>query len=310
MPKYTDKYLTPQQVDDFLKSKEIDSTYHDLFRERLENFFMEVELEGDDSYSKDEWGNSALKYGHAYVTAYDKLLKAGHGILWASAYAHQAWLRDEENSFREAWDTVYDEDEQLAREELDIYCRGLNLNEHYKQRFILAVTEDFYNLRKALEVAATWSSTYQKLINTGKTEFYAKLYADTAEVFSPVYTEKYVNTYQAELDNGRDDNYAEVKASYAADMYDTRDRFGAKLSEEKRDEIETAIKGYIDGWDYARNHGLKQGFVEWYQNTYMERWMIPELSKLKGEELTQKIVEISLKRYNEAIEKEQKRGYK
>lgn len=301
MSTFTYKYFTPQQIEHCLTSNEIDAAYHNLFKDRLENYLMEVELEGDDSCSKDEWAISSLEYVLGYVKTYDKQLKAGHGVRWAACYAHEAWLEGEDRAFSDTWDTIQKENQQLAMEELNIYCNSLSADKIYKERFIEAITEDLHYYKKAHEVAATWSSTFYRLINSGKSEFYAKLYLETSELYSLVYTEKYVDTYQSELDKGRSDAFASTKAAYAAELYDDHLLYSSKLDDYKKDEIEDIIKGYMDGWEYARDHNLKCEFIDFYQDTYLERGRKSELYQLRGDEQREKILEIAIQRYSNAI---------
>ncbi|OMP75126.1 hypothetical protein [[Flexibacter] sp. ATCC 35208] len=294
---FANKYFTPQQINAFILSKGIEDPYVDLFREQVELYLKDVD-ENEDC-SKEEWGESSLRCSWDYVTHYSAQLNRGHGTLWATYYAKECFLEDEEKAFTEAWYTIWKDDKSLALTELNIYCSGLDKDEFYKAQFIDAIS-NLCLFKEAHQLAEEWSANYHQKIKSGKSELHARLYADNAEIYSEIYAEKYASTYEQYLDQGKSEAYAVARAQLTAEKYNEHFFYTSTIEKEEQMNMEDAIAGHMIAWEYLRSLDLQQEarFIDIYNSVYLGRGDIPEIYRLSGTAREEKILEMALQRYN------------
>lgn len=151
-----------------------------------------------------------------YLTAFLKYLKIGHNPIWADKIANSI----EDDVIIDAYKEIKKENPELARKEIETYCKSLSSDENFKSHYLYLIEEG--NFEDAEERAFEYTNLHNEQISLGKSEIYAREYARlriSLSRFPEIYYESYAFAYELSINEEKTENnsrdFADQFASYA-----------------------------------------------------------------------------------------------
>jgi hypothetical protein len=160
----------------------------------------------------------------------------------------------------------------------------------------------------ATNKATQYEKTYLEQINLGRSELFAHHYADMiADREAIVFAHYYATAYVEAFEKGKSDEYAGLYALMLGEiMVNQYSSVAAADNDEESRIYLDETKGYMKGWEYAKEQKLKDAkeFIVLYQNEYLNTcYADTGRPNIPDEELDRIVLEKTLKKFNRTKEK-------
>ena len=183
--------LTDIMIETAFDELAVDNKYFDKFKEVVERSYSELQR---DCPNDIRFSIEFMKY---YVPEKEK----GHCDTWADTYARNRCCRIEEYiSYRNAYNALDVKDN--PKKELDIHIASMSTDslfrERYEYKFLCSECDP-------KEAAENYCDDYRRMIALGKSEIYARAYADYHDEFKEEFSVIYAQAFELAKKHGMND---------------------------------------------------------------------------------------------------------
>ncbi|MFD0976563.1 hypothetical protein [Salinimicrobium gaetbulicola] len=276
--------------------------YEQVFETFLEDFLRDLEYSND--IEKDDTPHTLLEVPRDFINHYIKCREEGFGKTWSMTRADLKIMMDDNGVLFKCYEKVAATNKDQALKDLQVFCKTQKGDEIYTEFLIDRVINDDYARRPIENLAANYSKIYKQQIDGGKSEIYARKYADLmyGDEYQEIYCEDYAFAYEESLIKGKSEEYAELYGEkYASELINVKGRAGIYDDEESLEFARDKAKAFINGWEYATENKIKEQkiFIDCYCNAYLNTIYSDEWNSIK------ELEEVVLKK---ALEKFEKQG--
>ena len=265
------KELTDSIIHELFEKTGVGDKYYPYYETELKRRFYDhrkefpyVEDEDEDERAIDEEEiNAIIECSDIYIRSYAIEREKGHCHQWADSIA-KSNVSDENEywTIHNAYDEI--EDEAEKEKELGIHANALNPDPFFKEIYVYLFKEQDPAPQKSAE---EYIRLYRECISNGKSEIYAKCYAQRIVEcgISEEFSELYASKYEECINKGR----SEIVAKLIAWEYEN-------LYEEYWPEDDNILgieghKGYMEGFEYAIDNNIE--YPEEYAKQYKEKYL-------------------------------------
>ena len=204
--------LTDIMIETAFDELAIDSKYLDKFKEVVESSYSELQIDCPDDDEEESNADVSIRFSKEFMEYYVPEKEKGHCDTWADTYARSRCCRIEEyRSYREAYDAI--EEKEDREKELDIHVALTSTDplfrERYEYKFLCSKIEC-----DPKEAAENYCNDYRRMIALGKSEIYARAYADyhdeCKEEFSVIYAQAFELAKNHGMDGGEAFRFGET----------------------------------------------------------------------------------------------------
>lgn len=144
-----------------------------------------------------------------YLNKFELLIQAGHNPEWANQVADHS--ESDEVAVGEAYLNLKKQDLEKARKQLEIYCRSLGKSDPLFLEYYTYLLDE-HEPHDAVEYSENYVRAYRKKIVEGKSEIFAKVYAEFMSYNdrSKNWCHVQAEAYERAINEGKSDNYAFV----------------------------------------------------------------------------------------------------
>ena len=199
--------LSDNLIHDAFVETGIDQKYYSLYETEIKRHykvFMEICLEDDES-AEEDCAQKSIDITNKYIVYYVAEIEKGHNHQWAHEYAQLVYYHSESFAVNSAYESLPEEERE---KELEIYAKSIDKSPIFVNRFM-----SLFKMREpdAKENALIYSDAYHTCISNGKSEIYARAYADAAsEDYYIKFCEIYAVAYECAINHGMDDGSASL----------------------------------------------------------------------------------------------------
>ena len=209
-------HLTDELIKGAFAKTGFDEKYFPLYKEEMIRRYNELQQgdTGEDETSEEERNVTySICDANVYISYYVREIEKGHSEIWASKFAEELSLDDEDEIFCVFCTYSSIEDEEQRERDLDIYVSSLSSDDIFRERFkSLFHDHDFYPQEKAAE----YCEIYHRCIKAGKSAIYAHAFANEANNYfderGTHYNEHFVDVHaeavEQAIEHGMDDDQA------------------------------------------------------------------------------------------------------
>ena len=204
--------LTDNMIERAFDELAIDSKYFDKFKEVVECSYSEQQRDYPDDDEDESNADVSIRYSKEFMKYYVPEKEKGHSDTWAETYARSRILRLKEyESYRNAYYAL--DVKENPKKELDIHIASMSTDplfrERYEYMFLCSGIES-----DPKEAAENYCNDYRRMIALGKSEIYARAYADyhdeCKEEFSVIYAQAFELAKKHGMDGGEAFRFGET----------------------------------------------------------------------------------------------------
>lgn len=206
------KQLTDNMIKNAFDELAVDNKYFDKFKEVVERSYSELQRDCPNDDEDESNADVSIRFSIEFMKYYVPEKEKGHCDTWADTYARNRCCRIEEYiSYREAYDAI--EEKEHPEKELDIHVASMSTDplfrERYEYKFLCSKIEC-----DPKEAAENYCNDYRRMIALGKSEIYARAYADyhdeCKEEFSVIYAQAFELAKNHGMDGGEAFRFGET----------------------------------------------------------------------------------------------------
>lgn len=186
------------------------------------NKYAEIyqDIKNDPDYLEDgeELHTEALNHTKEfYLKKFLHLIKTGHSPDWANLLAGNS--ETEEDALGETYKAFKEKNVVEAKKQLEIYCTSINREDPLFIEYFIQLLEEgeYYD---AVENSDNYVKAYKKQISAGKSEVFARTYAEAASTgdYTNSYCYAHADAYEKAILQGKSEKYALVYSYKYAEM--------------------------------------------------------------------------------------------
>lgn len=193
--------LTDIMIETAFDELAIDSKYLDKFKEVVESSYSELQRDCPDDDEEESNADVSVRFSKEFMKYYVPEREKGHCDIWAETYANSRthWLK-EYKSYRNAYNALDVKDN--PKKELDIHIASMSTDslfrERYEYKFLCSECDP-------KEAAENYCNDYRRMIALGKSEIYARAYADYHDEFKEEFSVIYAQAFELAKKHGMND---------------------------------------------------------------------------------------------------------
>ena len=204
--------LTDNMIERAFDEFAVDSKYFDKFKEIVKRSYLEQQRDYPDDDEDESNADVSIRYSKEFMKYYVPEKEKGHSDTWAETYARSRILRLKEyESYRNAYYAL--DVKENPKKELDIHIASMSTDplfrERYEYMFLCSGIES-----DPKEAAENYCNDYRRMIALGKSEIYARAYADyhdeCKEEFSVIYAQAFELAKKHGMDGGEAFRFGET----------------------------------------------------------------------------------------------------
>ncbi len=211
--KHTDKELL-----DFYRERSGTEEHASYFVNKYAVIYRDIMNDPDYLEEGEELHVEALNHTNEfYLKKFLGLIKIGHSPDWANLLAGNSEM--EEIALGETFKTSKEIDAEEAKKQLKIFCISIGKEDPlFIEYFIQLFNEGEYD--NAVENSDNYVRAYKKQIAAGKSEVFARAYAEEASTdeFSDLGCYAYADAFEKAILDGKSEKYALVYSNKYAEM--------------------------------------------------------------------------------------------
>lgn len=206
------KQLTDNMIKNAFDELALDNKYFDKFKEVAEYYYSELQRDCPDDDEDNSNADESIRFSKEFMKYYVPEKEKGHCDIWAETYANcrTHWLK-EYKSYRNAYNAL--EEKEHPEKELDIHVASMSTDplfrERYEYKFLCSKIE--CDPKEAVE---NYCNDYRRMIALGKSEIYARAYADChdecKEEFSVIYAQAFELAKKHRMNDGEPFRFGET----------------------------------------------------------------------------------------------------
>jgi hypothetical protein len=205
--------LTDIMIETAFDELAIDSKYFDKFKEVVERSYSEQQRDYPNDDEDESNADVSIRFSIEFMKYYVPEKEKGHCDSWADTYARNRCCQIVEYiSYREAYDAIVEKEDR--EKELDIHVASMSTDSLFKKRYKYLFTKIDGDPKEAAE---NYCNDYRRMIALGKSEIYARAYADyhdgCKEEFSIIYAQAYELANKHGMDGGEAYRFGETCAT-------------------------------------------------------------------------------------------------
>ncbi|WP_282017702.1 hypothetical protein [Salegentibacter mishustinae] len=197
-----------EELKKIFKNKSKSEQHVQYFVKKYKEVYVDVE-DGDGFLEEGEiLKDAVLKYTlEFYLDKVLSLTKNGHTPEWADHNADH--LESEEVAVGEAYMKLKKQDPIAAKKQIGIYCKSLGKNDPLFTEYYTYLLDE-HEPYDAVEYSENYVKAYRKKITEGKSEIFAKAYAETKSTdrYTDFYCTIRAESYEDAINDGKSENYA------------------------------------------------------------------------------------------------------
>lgn len=192
--------LTNELINHSFDSTGVDKKFFPIYEaevKRLYDLFQSDFPDEDDTPYEESNVMDSIQLASTRIRYYAQQAKLGHCHNWAYEYSLR-YDYDDDELIRLLLDSLGETDDKEA--ELDIYLNSISPDPIFKERFTYLLNQEGYHLKSS---ALDYCQHYRKCINNGKSDLYARAYADANDYeYSPEYWDVFAKAYVEAINHG------------------------------------------------------------------------------------------------------------
>lgn len=205
--------LTDTMIRDSFNKTGVDEKYYSVYEAeaiRRYDSFMKECPDDDDNL------DSSLSLTDDYIKYYIEEAEKGHCHKWCESVAKEGvTYGNDERIYRIAYDNLGSDEEKIR--ELDIHTNSISDDQIFRDRYKSMFEESISNL---IENTEEYTRVYHSLIEEGKSNVYARAYADVFNDLKPLFCEIYAEAFELATQHGMDSSEAYCFGNFCTEACD------------------------------------------------------------------------------------------
>jgi hypothetical protein len=261
--------LTKTFIHDSFSRIGLDPQFLPIYEAEVTRCYNELQRDCPDNEESTEDDNnvaSSIQLTDEYICYYAQEIEKGHSSLWSASYAKYLVLGESEYTIvQNAIDALPTDEEK--EHEFYIHAKSISTDPIFLERYKYLFDEIVIEAR---EQAEKYCNIYHKLINKGKSHYYAHAYADAInENYEEMFCEIYAKAYEL----AREHEMSDMDAFYFGDCCTDACDCGYWISMQK------FLQKHSEDWQkdfylYLICEEYKEG-----HNKEMSKWEMEEVKK-------------------------------
>ena len=211
MSELSDKYYSKEELLIIAKEKNIPEKYFKDFILFIEDDINQMTNDGE--LRENEIGQSAIHFAIDYFNKFYKEIRKGHNEVWANLFSK--CIEEGSRAIDETYQSLKKIDPAKALKELEIHCKAVGGDDLYIKHFVYLIEVGVDNSAPSPdEQAATYSKLFKEQIKQGKSEIFAHNYADLMAMheYSELGCYAEAAEYEKSINAGNTEQYARAYA--------------------------------------------------------------------------------------------------
>ena len=198
--------ITDNMIKNAFDELAVDNKYFDKFKEVVERSYSELQRDCPNDDEDESNADVSIRFSKEFMKYYVPEKEKGHGDIWTETYANcrTCWLKEYE-SYRNAYCAL--KEKENPKKELDIHIASMSTDplfrERYEYKFLCSEIEC-----DPKEAAENYCNDYRRMIALGKSEIYARAYADYHDEFKEEFSVIYAQAFELAKKHGMDSGEA------------------------------------------------------------------------------------------------------
>jgi hypothetical protein len=235
-----------------------------------------------------------------YVPSFLKIIRKGHSAKWADRMYYE--YDNGDDPFITTYHHISKENPELALKEITLHCNLISKDEIFQKYYLFLIENQCF--KRTEERTIEYVQIYKEQIARGKSAVYAHEYCNlmSSGIYHNIFCEEYAYAYDKAINEGKSESYARKFAQeYGDALVDIKTRYGISEDEKLIDFAIEKVNVYMTVWEYNEEHKLKdfKSFAAIYEKIHFDTYYTYEISP-EGikEEIDLEILEKALKQYN------------
>lgn len=192
--------LTDDMIKRAFEELALDNKYFDKFKEVVERSYSEQQRDYPNDDEDESNADVSIRFSIEFMKYYVPEKEKGHCDTWADTYARNRCCQIVEYiSYREAYDAIVEKEDR--EKELDIHVASMSDAPLFRKRYKYLFTEIIGDPKEAAE---NYCNDYRRMIALGKSEIYARAYADCHDECKEELSVIYAQTFELAKNHGMD----------------------------------------------------------------------------------------------------------